>query len=78
MKISENNRFYDFSFLEYRLMRATDTIKDQSFFLCHLKSSILPFIQFPIGHMMKFDVKRLAIEMNLERIAKKNESNLYI
>jgi len=63
-------------FLDYKLMRAYDLIKDQSFFLCHLKNSILPFIEFPIGNMMKSDVKRLANEMNLERIAQKNESNL--
>ncbi|UJR25432.1 hypothetical protein I4U23_006779 [Adineta vaga] len=48
--------------------------KDQSFFLCHLKDSILPFIQFPIGGMMKSEVKQLANEMNLERIARKTES----
>ncbi len=55
-------------------MRALDPIKDQSFFLCHLNNSVLPFLEFPIGHMMKSDVKHLAIEMNLERIARKNES----
>lgn len=57
-------------------MRANDLIKDQSFFLCHLNQSVLPFIEFPIGHMMKNDVKSLAKEMNLERIAQKSESNL--
>ena len=51
-----------------------DAIKDQSFFLCHLKKSVLPLIEFPIGHIMKHDVKRLASEMNLEKIAKKDES----
>lgn len=60
--------------LEYRLIRAVDPIKDQSFFLCHLKESILPWIEFPIGHMMKSEVKRLASELDLERIAKKDES----
>jgi tRNA U34 2-thiouridine synthase MnmA/TrmU len=56
-------------------MRSPDLIKDQSFFLCHLNHSVLPFIEFPIGDMMKSDVKRLANEMNLERVARKNESN---
>jgi len=65
-------------FVEFKLLRAYDLIKDQSFFLCHLKNSVLPFIEFPIGNMMKSDVKRLANEMNLERIARKNESNLLI
>jgi hypothetical protein len=37
---------------------------------------VLPLIEFPVGHMMKNDVKYLANEMNLERIAKKNESML--
>ena len=49
-------------FLEYKLMRAEDMIKDQSFFLCHLTKSVLPLIEFPIGHLMKSDVKRLASE----------------
>jgi len=61
-------------FLDWKLLRANDLIKDQSFFLCHLDKSILPFIQFPIGHMLKSDVKRLATELNLDRIAKKQES----
>ncbi|CAF1466786.1 unnamed protein product [Adineta ricciae] len=55
-------------------MRGLDMKKDQSFFLCHLKDSLLPFIQFPIGGMMKSDVKRLANEMNLQRISQKAES----
>ncbi|CAF0838247.1 unnamed protein product [Adineta ricciae] len=55
-------------------MRGVDMKKDQSFFLCHLKDSLLPFIQFPIGGMMKSDVKRLANEMNLQRISQKAES----
>ncbi|CAF0729186.1 unnamed protein product [Rotaria sp. Silwood1] len=55
-------------------MRGYDLKKDQSFFLCHLKNSVLPFIEFPVGSMMKSDVKRLANEMNLERIAQKHES----
>ena len=55
-------------------MRGLDMKKDQSFFLCHLKDSLLPFVQFPIGGMMKSDVKRLANEMNLQRISQKAES----
>lgn len=62
------------SFLEYRFIRAVDPIKDQSFFLCHLNESILPWIEFPIGHLMKSEVKRLASELDLEKIAKKDES----
>lgn len=58
-------------------MRGNDLIKDQSFFLCHMKNSILPFIEFPVGGMMKSDVKRLANELNLERISQKNESNSF-
>lgn len=55
-------------------MRSCDPIKDQSFFLCHLNNSVLPFIEFPVGGMMKSDVKRLASELNLEKIAQKHES----
>lgn len=63
-----------FFFIEFRLIRAMDSMKDQTFFLCHLKESILSRIEFPIGHMVKNDVKQLANELGLERIAKKVES----
>ena len=55
-------------------MRGRDLKKDQSFFLCHINEEILPFVEFPVGSMLKSDVKRLAIEMNLDRIARKEES----
>ena len=60
--------------LEYKLMRSLDHKKDQSFFLCHLTKSVLPFVEFPVGSMMKSEVKRLAQELNLDRIAQKDES----
>ncbi|CAF3649578.1 unnamed protein product [Rotaria socialis] len=37
-------------------------------------NSVLPFVEFPVGGMMKSDVKHLANEMNLEKIAQKHES----
>lgn len=49
--------------------------KDQSFFLCHMDKSVLPYVEFPVGSMMKAEVKRLAVELNLDRIARKEESN---
>ena len=65
-------------FLEYKLIRGRDLVKDQSLFLCYLDKSVLPLIKFPIGNMLKSDVKRLANEMKLERVAQKNESKLII
>ena len=59
-------------------MCGVDLIKDQSFFLCHLNHSVLPFIEFPIGNMLKSNVKCLANEMKFERIAQKNESKFII
>lgn len=50
--------------------------KDQSFFLCQMPSCVLPSVQFPIGSLMKYEVKRLAEELDLHRIAQKNESKL--
>lgn len=61
--------------LEYKLLRSLDFKKDQSFFLCHLTKSVLPFVEFPVGAMMKSEVKQLAQELNLDRIAQKDESN---
>lgn len=61
-------------FLEYKLMRSCDLKKDQSFFLCHMNKTVLPYVEFPVGSMMKTTVKQLAQELNLDRIARKDES----
>jgi len=49
----------------YRLLRATDTTKDQSYFLYTLGQSELPYIMLPLGRRDKVEVKRLAEEKGL-------------
>lgn len=56
------------------LLRARDPNKDQTFFLCQIPQSSLQHTLFPLGDFIKSDVKRIAAENHLEKIAKKKES----
>jgi tRNA-uridine 2-sulfurtransferase len=47
------------------LLRAPDDIKDQTYFLSNLRQEQLQKILFPIGHLPKSEVRRLANEYNL-------------
>ena len=55
------------------LLRAKDTNKDQTYFLCQLTSAQLDKALFPIGDMLKPDVRKKALEYNLN-VAKKKDS----
>ena len=55
------------------LLRAKDTNKDQTYFLCQLTSAQLDKALFPIGDMLKPDVRKKAEEYNLN-VAKKKDS----
>ena len=48
-----------------RLFRAPDPVKDQSYFLCALDQYQLSQLLFPIGHLEKTEVRRLAEEFKL-------------
>ena len=48
-----------------KLLRASDCIKDQSYFLCALSQHQLKKLLFPIGHLLKAQVRALAEEYNL-------------
>ncbi|MFN0059308.1 MAG: tRNA 2-thiouridine(34) synthase MnmA [Planctomycetota bacterium] len=43
-----------------RLLRSVDPVKDQTYFLSHLNAAQLARCQFPIGHLSKVEVRRLA------------------
>lgn len=47
------------------LKRSPDPVKDQSYFLFHLRQEQLRRILFPIGHMRKEEVRRRAQELDL-------------
>jgi tRNA-uridine 2-sulfurtransferase len=51
--------------LETRLLKATDTAKDQSYFLHGVAASALAKTLFPIGELRKTEVRRLAHEAGL-------------
>ncbi|MBD5132485.1 MAG: tRNA 2-thiouridine(34) synthase MnmA [Clostridiales bacterium] len=56
-----------------RLMRAVDNNKDQTYFLNQVKTEQLGGVLFPIGGMVKPDVRKLADELGLS-VAKKKDS----
>jgi len=49
----------------YRLLKATDTTKDQSYFLYALGQSELQHVLMPLGNLNKEEVRRLATERGL-------------
>ncbi len=57
----------------FHLYRGIDEKKDQSYFLAMLSQQQLARACFPLGHMTKFDVVKLAAEKGLEAV-KKSES----
>ncbi|XP_074097316.1 mitochondrial tRNA-specific 2-thiouridylase 1 [Cotesia typhae] len=57
-----------------RLLKARDEWKDQTLFLAQVQQEPLQRCMFPIGDYVKKDIKKIAIEEGLDRIAAKNES----
>jgi tRNA-specific 2-thiouridylase len=58
------------------LLRAADTDKDQSYFLHQLGQEQLAATLFPIGHLRKSDVRRIAQEAALPTHAKKDSTGI--
>ena len=56
------------------LKAAHDRMKDQSFFLAGVPSAALNNVIFPIGHMLKADVKATAKKLQLDFVLAKKES----
>lgn len=63
-----------YGFSDAKLLRAVDTWKDQTFFLSQMPQDALRRTMFPIGDLLKSDVKRLATDTGLAAIAQKKES----
>ena len=60
----------------YRLITGVDGNKDQSYFLCQLTQNQLAKTLFPIGHLQKSDVRKIARELNLVTAEKKDSQGL--
>ena len=58
------------------LLRAVDASKDQSYFLYRLNQAQLARALFPLGGMVKRDVRRLAAEIGLPVAAKKDSTGI--
>ena len=60
----------------YQLLAGEDPNKDQSYFLCQLNQEQLSKALFPIGHLQKPEVRRIAKEMDLITADKKDSQGL--
>ena len=61
---------------EFQLMKAEDGTKDQSYFLYRLNQAQLSKTLFPVGHLYKRDVRRIAQEAGLPNHAKKDSTGI--
>jgi len=56
----------------FQLISGKDNNKDQSYFLCQLSQKQLSNVLFPIGHLNKDQVRKIALKQNLITAGKKN------
>lgn len=60
----------------YRLIAGADKNKDQSYFLCQLSQAQLKNAYFPIGHITKPEVRRIAAELELPTAIRKDSQGI--
>ncbi|WP_162339685.1 tRNA 2-thiouridine(34) synthase MnmA [Cyclobacterium salsum] len=60
----------------YRLLAGADPNKDQSYFLCQLNQEQLSKALFPIGHLQKSEVRKIAASLDLVTAEKKDSQGL--
>ncbi|MCD7963576.1 MAG: tRNA 2-thiouridine(34) synthase MnmA [Rikenellaceae bacterium] len=60
----------------YRLLAGKDPNKDQSYFLCQLSQEQLSKALFPIGEIMKPEVRRIAAEQGLATAERKDSQGI--
>ena len=59
-----------------QLLRAKDDSKDQSYFLCALSETQLERVIFPLGELLKTDVRKIAKKLNLVTHDKKDSTGI--
>ena len=62
--------------IRYRLLAGSDGNKDQSYFLCQLSQEQLRYALFPIGHLLKPEVRRIATEQGLATAKRKDSQGI--
>ncbi|SDD53141.1 tRNA (5-methylaminomethyl-2-thiouridylate)-methyltransferase [Algoriphagus faecimaris] len=60
----------------YQLLAGADPNKDQSYFLCQLAQDQLAKALFPIGHLQKSEVRKIAKDLDLITAEKKDSQGL--
>jgi tRNA-specific 2-thiouridylase len=60
----------------YSLLAGTDKNKDQSYFLCQLSQQQLAKALFPVGHLTKPEVRRIASEQNLPTAERRDSQGI--
>lgn len=65
---------YDAETKEYELTKGLDPGKDQSYFLFTMRQEDLPRTLFPVGGLVKNQVRELADKLGLNHVAKKPDS----
>ena len=61
---------------KFKLLKAIDKTKDQSYFLYTLNQKQLSHLLFPLGKYLKTDVRKMADKMNLEVAQKKDSQEI--
>ena len=61
---------------QFQLLKGLDPLKDQSYFLHRLTQSQLSKVYFPVGHLAKSEVRRLAEEIKLPNAQKKDSTGI--
>jgi len=60
----------------FELLRGADPAKDQSYFLHRLTQEQLARVMFPVGHLRKSEVRRIAAEAGLPNHAKRDSTGI--
>jgi tRNA-specific 2-thiouridylase len=61
---------------EHRLLRGSDASKDQTYFLAGLTPSQLEHVEFPVGSLLKKEVRRIAAEQHFSNALKKDSTGI--
>ncbi|MFW5648224.1 MAG: tRNA 2-thiouridine(34) synthase MnmA [Candidatus Alkaliphilus sp. MAG34] len=61
---------------EYRLLRGVDPGKDQTYFLSQLNQYQLSKAMFPVGHLLKSELRKIAKDNNLVTADKKDSTGI--